>query len=182
MNPVQYKYEDCLETPRLKTRWLNMNDVNTWTEFMDDRIASEFFQLSGFANAQEKAVYWIERQVARYRENRFGLQALTEKSSGEFIGQCGLLLQEIDGKTELEVGYHILRKHWGKGFAPEAAKRFIEYAYTNKLSDSVTSIIHVNNLRSQRVADKNGLKREKQCRWNDKEVFLYRIARSQWNA
>jgi RimJ/RimL family protein N-acetyltransferase len=105
---------------------------------------------------------------------------LLEKESNEFIGQCGLIKQEVDGKTEIEVGYHVFKKYWGRGFAPEAAKIFLEYAFNNNLSDSVISIIHVGNTKSQRVADKNGLTREKQTRWSDLDVFIYRMHKATW--
>jgi RimJ/RimL family protein N-acetyltransferase len=104
------------------------------------------------------------------------MQALIHRQTGAFIGQCGLLAQEVDGVQELEVGYHIFYKYWGQGYAPEAAKGFLQHAFENKLADSLISIIDVRNLKSQRVAEKNGLVREKQTRWSELDVFVYRIS------
>ena len=43
------------------------------------------------------------------------------KSSGELIGDCGLTRQIVDGTDEIEIGYHVRRDLWGRGYAPEAA-------------------------------------------------------------
>ena len=87
-----------------------------------------------------------------------------------------MLTQEVDNIIEIEVGYHIFKKYWGKGFAPEAAKLFIDYAFENDLTNSVISVIDVGNIKSQKVAEKNGLTREKQTKYSDGEdVYIYRI-------
>jgi RimJ/RimL family protein N-acetyltransferase len=91
------------------------------------------------------------------------------------VGQCGILAQVVDDIPELEVGYHILPQYWGKGYAPEAAKFFINYAFENNLADSIISVIDVGNIKSQRVAEKNGLYREKQTVQMGDDVFVYRI-------
>ena len=114
-----------------------MDDSIAWAEFFKDPEAVEFMSKFLLASPEETAKHWITRQITRYKENRFGLQALIHKTTNEFIGQCGLLKQEVDGKDELEVGYHIFRKYWGQGFAPEAAKMFIDYAFTNNLAYSI---------------------------------------------
>jgi [ribosomal protein S5]-alanine N-acetyltransferase len=169
-----YLYHQHLQSDRLRTRFLTPDDATAWLEFFRDSRAVELFPDFGLATAEEKAHYWINRQVQRYHDKRYGLQALVHKQTSELIGQCGLLQQEVDGQQELEVGYHILPRYWGHGYAPEAARLFIHYALDNHLADSVISIIDIRNLKSQRVAEKNGLLREKQTRWSDLDVYIYR--------
>jgi ribosomal-protein-alanine N-acetyltransferase len=170
-----YLYEDNLESKRLKTRFLTAEDIITWADFFNDDEAVEYMSSFLRTSNEETAKFWIGKQMTRYKENYFGLQALIDKRTNEFVGQCGLLKQEVDGQDETEVGYHMFKKYWGQGFAPEAAKLFIEYAFANNLADSVISIIDIRNIRSQIVADKNGLQREKQTRWSGIDVFIYRI-------
>ncbi len=170
-----YSYQDNLESKRLITRFLTKEDIPTWADFLNEKEAMEFLPTFNLPSNVERAKYWIQRQMTRYKENGFGLQALIDKKANEFIGQCGLIKQEVDGQIEIEVGYHIFKKFWGQGYAPEAAKLFIEYAFNNDLTDSVISIINIQNIKSQIVANKNGLKREKQTRWSDIDVFIYRI-------
>ncbi|WP_247237207.1 GNAT family N-acetyltransferase [Telluribacter sp. SYSU D00476] len=170
-----YTYQDQLESERLYTRFLVPEDAMAWAEFFEDTEAVAYLPDFCLDTAEEKAQYWINRQLGRYRENRYGLQALVHKQTGELIGQCGLLLQEVDGQTELEVGYHILPRYWGQGYAPEAARLFIDYAFEQGLAPSIISIIDIRNIKSQRVAEKNGLIREKQTRWADRDVYVYRL-------
>lgn len=174
-----YIYPDGLESPRLITQKLTESYILPWADFFKDKEAIEYFPLFDGTDL-ERSKSWIERQLMRYTENRYGMQALVDKKSNEFIGQCGLLAQEVDGINELEVGYHIFKRHWGQGYAPEAARLFINFAFENNLTDSIISIIHINNLRSQKVADKNGLTRDKQTKWLDLDVYIYRINKNNW--
>lgn len=134
----------------------------------------QFFPNPDSLNAEQRAIVWIERQINRYKEQKYGLQALMLNDTNEFVGQCGLLLQEVDGVLEVEVGYHILKEYRNRGYASEAAMLFADYALYNRMTASVVSVIHRKNFRSQRVAEKNGLKNEKTTFWNGKEVFIYR--------
>lgn len=74
-----------------------------------------------------------------------------------------------------------MKKYWGQGYATEAAKIFIDYAFKKELTKSVISLIDVRNLGSQKVAEKNGLAIDKQIKWLDKEdVYIYRISKTNW--
>jgi RimJ/RimL family protein N-acetyltransferase len=169
-----YYYTDQLETKRLRTRFLTMDDVPLWSEFFKDPEAIKLFPASFFPPDRDPAELWIERQIDRYNNQKYGAQALIDKESGLLVGLCGLILQEVDGISELEVGYHVLSKYWGKGYAPEAARRFIRFAFENKLSDSIISIIDVRNKKSQRVAEKNGLTIDKRTTWREIDAYIYR--------
>src|SRR5690606_6867470 len=153
MSPKVYQ-NIRLESERLVTRKLTKDDVDQWMEFFSEKEAVQFFPDTGIKSNQERAA--------------------------ELIGQCGLLLQVVDGQTELEVGYHILKKYWGQGFAPEAARLFIHYAFAHGLAESVISIIDKRNINSKKVAQKNGLELEKQTLWKNLEVEIFRISRNEW--
>ena len=173
---TNYSYKENLESNRLITHFLKPNDISVWADFYADADAAEFFPSFGLKSNIEQAKYMIDKQLDRYCSNRFGHQALIEKETKNFIGICGLLTQEVDNVVEIEVGYHIFKKYWGKGFAPEAAKLFIDYAFENNLTNSVISVIDIENVKSQKVAEKNGLIREKQTKYLDGEdVYIYRI-------
>ena len=172
----EYIYNQRLESLRLITRHLTLEDINIWSEYFKDKEAIRYIPDFGFNSDFDKAQHMIEKQLARYKEKRFGLQVLLNKKTKEFIGLCGLLTQEVDGQKEIEVGYHLFKKYWGQGYATEAAKLFIDYAFKNKVSTSVISVIDTGNIKSQRVAEKNGLTIEKQTKLLDLEsVYIYRI-------
>jgi RimJ/RimL family protein N-acetyltransferase len=170
-----YIYHDNLESKRLRTRNLSLDDIDSWSKFFEDKEAIEFLSNSGFASTGERAKHWIEKQLERYSNKRYGLQALIHRDTNEFIGQCGLLTQEVDGEQKIEVGYHMFKKYWGQGYAPEAAKLFINFGFENNQATSIISIINIGNLKSQKVALKNGLTKIKQTKWSDLDVFIYQI-------
>ena len=170
-------YQDNLLSERLITRRLTNDDVFIWTTFFEDEDCAHFFPTMGLPNAKARAEYWIEKQMTRYKENRFGLQALINKDTGEFVGQCGLLLQEVDQEPVLEIGYSLLKPHWHKGYAIEAARLFKNYAFENNLSKELVSIIDTKNLASQKVAIQNGMTNLKQTRFWDLDVYIFGISK-----
>jgi ribosomal-protein-alanine N-acetyltransferase len=104
-----------------------------------------------------------------------GMNALISKASGELIGICGLLVQTVDDIQELEIGYSVLPKFWLKGYAFEAAQKCKEHAFENNFSDSLISIIHVDNIPSQKVARKNGMHLDKTTAYKDNPVHIFRV-------
>lgn len=175
-----YIYKDNLESERLITRKLVEFDIETWADFFREEEAVKYIPSYGLATAEERSKHWIDRQLGRYADNKFGHLALIDKKTNQFVGQCGLLIQDVNGNTEIEVGYHIFKKYWGRGYAPEAARMMINYAFDNHVTDYIISMIDVNNIRSQRVAEKNGLVRGPQTRWNDFDIFIYRMDKKDW--
>ncbi len=126
---------------------------------MNDATAIRFmpFKLGNEADAR----MFIERSLERAQEDGSGLHAVIERGNGRLVGMIGLLTQVVDGIAELEVGYHLLPSAWGKGFATEAAIACKEFARHHRLARSVISLIDPENLRSQAVALRNGMKQEK---------------------
>src|SRR5690606_6418095 len=123
---------------------------------------------------------WIERQIKRYQNDQFGLLALVEKQSGNFVGMCGLLRQTVNGQPEIEMGYHLLPKYWKNGYAREATLYFMKFAFTAYKPHSIISLIHVDNTASQRVAMANGLTTDNKIVDNHGPANVYRIYREDW--
>ena len=128
----------------------------------------------------ERTDKWIKKALQRYAEGSFGLMALIERSSGNFVGQCGLLMQHIDGKDEIEIGYHLLPAFWGKGYATEAAQKFKQIAFTEYDFSQLISIIMIDNKPSQKVAERNGMSRYNKTVYKGSEVYIYRITKNTW--
>ncbi len=174
------QYTDCLQSPRLITRFVTQDDVPVWLEYCKDPVATKFTALPG-KTPEELAQFFIERTMQRYAEGRYGLQALISKESGEFVGQCGLLLQNVNGVDEVEIGYHLLPRFWGKGYASEAAQLFRDYGFENNVAASIISIIDPGNAASQKVAERNGMTLVmKNVFFHDTHYNIFRITRKEW--
>ena len=72
-------------------------------------------------SSENRTKDWIEWNLQNYEEYGFGLWAVVLRETDEFIGDCGLTIQNIDGESLPEIGYHIHKNHWRKGFGSEAA-------------------------------------------------------------
>ncbi len=115
-----------LETERLFLRYLTTDDVEVMFAVIGDAEAMKYYPQP---LTRDDAQRWIDRSLERYRTDGYGLFAVVLKATGEVIGNCGLLLQEVEGDRVLEVGYHLRRDHWGHGYATEAARGCMTYAF-----------------------------------------------------
>ena len=172
-------YLSVHETERMLLRPATMDDAEAWSRFHLDPIATQYYPDSAKGGI-EVARQWLTRLLDRYRARTFGFLCLIDKESGHYLGQCGLLTQEVEGEMLLEVGYALLRDAWGKGYATEAAQWFRNYAFEKELSDTVVSLIHPENVPSQRVAARNGMTRGRLAHWREIDVYIYSIARTAW--
>lgn len=176
-----YRYNDGLETQRLITRFLTHADAPAWEAFLSDPIAGRFSPDNKNVPVAERAAKWIDFCLKRYHEQRYGLQALIEKETGIFVGQCGLILQEVGGVHEIEIGYHLFPQYWGKGYATEAARAFRDYGFENNIAPSIISLIHPDNTPSKQVALRNGMAyRETTTAFRTYECEIYRITKEEW--
>jgi len=141
---------------RLHYRLLNEADIAPWIDFVTDEHSCRFFP-SFMKGGKPQAEKWIHKQLDRYANNQFGLKALIETKTNQFVGQCGLLKQDLNGEEILEIGYSLFREHKGKGYATEAAKHFKSLAKNQDEFEWVHSIIHVDNNPSKKVALANGM-------------------------
>lgn len=168
------------ESARLKFRIVENSDFDAWIEFFRHPDCARFLGLENAGTPYEQCQEWFRRVGERYKNNLGGMNALIDKNTGNFIGQCGLLVQEVDDRQELEIGYSIIPAYWGKGYATEAAIRCRDFAFQNDFAESIISIIHTENVRSEKVAMKNGMLKERQTIFRDMPVFVYRINKKDW--
>lgn len=169
------KYLEAKESDRLIIRPLRLDDLPKWEVFFHNPNSLLYFPNFLTGNARKDATAWIQKQLDRYENGNYGLQALIEKSTGNFVGQCGLLTQEVDEITEIEIGYSLLPEYEGKGYASEAAQFFKEYAFENDVTDSLVSVIHKENIPSQKVATRNGMTISKETLFHEIGVYIFRI-------
>ena len=163
-----------LETKRLLLRELAPEDIDALEAVLSDPETMRYYP-SALDRAGVSA--WIERNRQRYVDAGHGLWAMVLKSSGEVIGDCGLARQSVDGKDEIEIGYHVRRDLWGQGYAPEAARACRDYGFSRIGAGRLISLIRPENMPSRRVAEKIGLSLWKEVLWKDLPHCVYVIRR-----
>jgi len=100
------------------------------------------------------------------------------KSTGEVIGDCDIIRQEVEGEFLYEIGYHLRRDYWGQGLATEAAVACREWAFAHLKAERVISLIRPENLLSRRVAERNGMTIWKEISWRGLCHYVYSIEKA----
>lgn len=169
--------EWVLETERLYLREMKQSDYDSLCKIMQDE--ETMYAYNGAFNDAE-VQEWLDKQLSRYKEYGFGLWAAVLKETEEMIGQCGLTMQDWNGREILETGYLFRREYWHKGYAAETAKACKEYAFTVLRAEEVCSVIRNTNTASQNVALRNGMTKQdeimvKHYRGADIPHYLYSV-------
>lgn len=159
-----------LETSRLRLREFASQDADALEAVLGDPATMQYYP-APFDRAEIDV--WIRRNRARYFDPGFGLWAMLLKHSGELIGDCGCFVRELEGNVELELGWHVRRDLWGRGYATEAARHCIEYAFWKLGAERIIALIRPENLSSCRVAEKNGMTCEKTIFWRGYDHCIY---------
>lgn len=170
--------EVTLETERLLMRWPRLADFEAYAALCADPEVMRF--LGGKPFDRLEAWRQICAIVGHWHFRGYGLWAVEEKSSGEFIGRIGLHYPET--WPGFELGWTLARHAWGKGYATEAALRALEYAFTELNRDRVISLIRPDNKASIRVAERIGETEQGRTELLGHEVLIYAIDRDAWRA
>jgi len=150
-----------LETPRLLFRQLELRDVQELYSLYQDIEIRHYFPDSvlSYDDTKEELEWYINGHP---QYPKLGLWATVHKESGKFIGRCGLLPWEIDGTLEIEIAYLLNKDFWHQGFATEAAKGIMSYGFEKLHLTRLICMMHPENVASQKVAERIGMKLESQ--------------------
>jgi RimJ/RimL family protein N-acetyltransferase len=171
-----------IESERLVLRRITRDDYEF---FVRIHALPEVGRYIGGPRSAESSRAWIERNLALYESLNLGQLAVVRKSGGQLIGRCGLTELLVDANAtpgtiprgwfgregvpagiELillaELSYTFDPASWGQGYATEAARRVFEYARANLPWPRIVSVIHPDNARSLRVAERCGLRHDGQ--------------------
>lgn len=114
---------------------------------------------------------WIEWNVANYAAHGFGLWVV-ETHAGQFVGDCGLTMQEVEGEWHVELGWHVRSDLRRQGYASEAAAAVVAAARARGV-EHLIAIIRPHNVASQGVARKLGLTLEREVHKNGGPALVF---------
>jgi len=171
-----------IESPRLLLRRIAPADLQFFTRIhaIPDVVR---YTGHGRPRSAEETQAWLQSTLTSYEELELGQLAVVRKADGELLGRCGMSDLVIDATAapgtipcawfgraqapaglamiyERELGYTFDSAHWGHGYATEAAQRVFAYARDSLRLQRVVSVIDGDNVRSLRVAERSGLRRE----------------------
>lgn len=131
--------------------------------------------------AEAEAVIEFIRQ--QYRDNGIGRWAVVEKSSGAFLGWCGLklIIEPIGGRSQYyDLGYRFIERHWGKGFATEAARATLAFGFKELEQETIFAMAEPGNEASIHVIQKLGFSFIETFDWDGTPHHFYSLNRAQF--
>lgn len=160
-----------LETERLILRMLTGDDFEAYARIQADDEGQKY--LSGKAMARDESYRSMSMLVGQWLIRGYGFWGVVEKETGELVGRVGF--HNPEGWPGFELGWTIRRDRWGRGYATEAAKRALRYAFEELKQPRVISVIHPDNAASIAVAKKIGETFEREGEVAGHRVVIYGI-------
>jgi len=115
----------------------------------------------------EEAEAMVEEAIGGWRTDGLGAFILETAADRRVVGQAGLTIfdtrswmpstwADAGSHAQPELGWALIRAHWGNGYATEAAAAIRDWACLSRSIDRLVSVIFADNVRSQRVAERLG--------------------------
>ncbi len=155
-------------TGRLLFRPMTVGDFEDMTALLS---ALDPVRFDRQARTRDDAARWIEWQERNYAEHDFGLWVV-ETHDGEFVGDCGLTMQDVEGTSHVEVGYHVMPDHRRHGYGTEAATAVRDCAAAAGI-DHLIALVRPENTPSQGVAAKLGMVVERTAHVHGADALVF---------
>ena len=144
-----------LETARLRLRQYQPADYAALHAILADPVTMQFWP-APFTPEQTQA--WLGRQIAGYAARGYGHWAVERTvDSSALIGDVGLMLAQVNGRDEVDLGYIIHNPYWRQGYALEAARAALDFARAQPAISRVVANMAHDHYASRRVAEKLGM-------------------------
>jgi RimJ/RimL family protein N-acetyltransferase len=140
-----------IETKRLLLRELREDDAPAYAQMCADPEVMRY--VGGELLSADDAWRQLAMLVGHWTLRGFGMWAVEDRA-GDFVGRVGLHFPL--GWPERELGWALARKHWGQGYALEAAAAVRDHAFRDRQRPRLASFIHPENARSIRLAERLG--------------------------
>ncbi len=160
------------ETPRLIFRHFTLDDAGLILDLNSSPEVVKYVH-EPILTSFEAAENILKNIILPQYEKNLGRWAIHLKSDNEFIGWCGL--KYIQEKDEIDLGYRLLERYWGHGYAYEAAKHTLEYGFKKLQLIKIVARAHIDNIASWKVLEKIGMQYEKETNDCDGRTKVYII-------
>ncbi len=165
-----------IETERLILRPMEPGDIDDLLELHSQPAVIEFLGPATRELARER----LERCQRNWENGGYDLLAVLERSTGRFLGRAGVKYWPEWGETE--AGWAFRREAWGRGYATEAARASIDWAFRTLPVPYVTAMIRPDNGRSIGVARRLGMTPIRDEVVVGIPVIVHAIEREAWGA
>ncbi len=158
------------ETERLQIREFIDNDIGDLYHLLSDSEVMEYCE--GSLNYTESQI-WLQSIKKYYSRIGYDYWFALEKATGEFVGQMGIIQQEIDGEWIDCIAFIICKDKWGKGYATEGGNGCIKYALEVLKLKKLYATVEKENKASKKVLEKLGMNYERETICFNRKIDLY---------
>lgn len=164
-----------LETPRLTFRRLLPGDLDDLCAIYGEPEIRKYFpdKVLNREETREELEWFLDGHP---EDPRLGLWATIHRESGQFIGRCGLLLWDIEGRREVEVAYLLAKPWWGQGLGAEATRALVRHGFEQLGLPRLIALIDPRNQASIRTAMAAGLAFEREIEQGGLRAFVFAIS------
>lgn len=164
-----------IETERLIIREFVDSDINNLYNLISDPIVMRY--CSGPLDMKE-TYKWLGSIKKYYNEYGYDYWAAIDKMTGEFVGQLGIIKQEVDNEWMDCIAFMICKDKWGKGYATEGGKACITYGLQTLKLKKIFATVKPENKASKSVLEKLGMRYERDGACFNTTINLYSINES----
>jgi RimJ/RimL family protein N-acetyltransferase len=165
-----------IKTQRLILRGFRQEDLEAYGDMCKDGEVMRY--LGGKSLPRSEAWRNMSMIAGHWMLRGYGMWAVEESKTGEMIGRVGCWYPE--GWPGFEIGWTLRRAFWRQGFATEAGKAAMNYAFRELQQPEVISLINPENIASRTVAEKLGERVSGKTEIFGHEVLIYKITKDEW--
>jgi RimJ/RimL family protein N-acetyltransferase len=174
-----------IETERLILRKPRLEDVGDYEPAYADPEVMRYMG-DGSTGTREQIERGIGFWLERWEKNGIGLFSMESRETGRVVGRSGFLVWDTENwetssfdeageRAEVELGWMVVREHWGHGYATEAALALRDWGLAERGLTRLVSLIRPGNVRSVRVAEKIGESFEREIVMIGAPALLYSL-------
>lgn len=175
--------QPVLETPRLVLRPFTLEDAPAVQRIAATYSVAQFMMELPHPFPEGAAEAWIRTHAKNFADGKVADYAITDKINGEVYGAVSLGIQPYDRGS---LGYWLGEAYWGQGYATEAAKAMLDFAFTYYKLNRIYAVYYTGNDASGRILQKLGMSYEGTLRQHFKrwdryfDGVYYGILREEW--
>jgi RimJ/RimL family protein N-acetyltransferase len=143
---------------RLRLREFRDSDLDVLAAMVGDDEQTTFYPRP---KSRDEAAAWIGRNRTLYATHGFGTWLVELLPRARFAGYCGIRPLELEGVSEVEIGWHVHKRFWNQGIATEAATLACRAAVTRFGISRLIALVHPDHVASRRVAENVGMRIER---------------------
>jgi [ribosomal protein S5]-alanine N-acetyltransferase len=161
-----------LTTARLRLRPLGAQDLDDIVRLFSDPEVTRYLG-RGPTRTRDQLAAILRDVVAHWEQRGYGIWAVHEQETGAFVGRCGLRF--LDDIGEVELLYTLQQAYWGRGYATEAARVSVRFAFERTHLNRLIALADPDHGRSRRVMEKLGMRLEKEAPFRSLPTVWYAL-------